>query len=93
MKTVQEFFANVVSNNPELKAQIDAARNSADVVRLAAAAGYALTEEAVISFITRAGQSEELSDSDLASVAGGQKPERPITSPITNGTVVTRCCW
>ena len=84
MKTIQEFFAN-----PELQAQINAAKNSAEVLKLAIAEGYAATEEAIVSFITGAGK-EELSDSDLASVAGGMRPDK--TSQVTSSGV-TKCCW
>ncbi len=91
MKTIQEFFANAVSSNPELQAQINAAKSSAEIVKLAAAAGYALAEEAIVSFISGVGQSEELSDSDLASVAGGQRPDKPTTQVTSQG--VTKCCW
>ena len=86
MKTIQEFFAN-----PELQAQINAAKNTAEVVKLAIAEGYAATEEAIVSFITGAGQSEELSDSDLSSVAGGLKPSK-ISDQVTS-VGVTKCCW
>ncbi len=90
MKTIQEFFADAVSNNPELQAKIDAAKNSAEIVKLAAAAGYALAEEAIVGFVSGAGKSEELSDSDLASVAGGMRANK--TSIVTSSGV-TKCCW
>jgi predicted ribosomally synthesized peptide with nif11-like leader len=93
MKTIQAFFADAVAKSPELQAKISAAKNSAEIVKLAAIAGYTLTEEAIVNFIAhRAGTSEELSDSDLASVAGGLMPNKPITDVVTSSGV-TRCCW
>jgi predicted ribosomally synthesized peptide with nif11-like leader len=91
MTTIQAFFADVVAKNPELQAKINAAKNSAEIVKLAVAAGYTLTEEAIVNFIAHgAGQSEELSDSDLARVAGGMMADK--TSQVTSSGV-TRCCW
>ena len=91
MKTIQEFFADAASSNPELQAQINAAQNTAEIVKLAATAGYALTEEAIVNFISGAGKSEELSDSDLASVAGGMRPDGKTSMVTSSG--VTKCCW
>jgi predicted ribosomally synthesized peptide with nif11-like leader len=90
MKTIQAFFADAVAKNPELQAEVNAAQSPAEIVKLAAVAGYTLTEEAIVNFIARgAGQSEELSDSDLASVAGGMMAAYSA-QPTNSG--VTKCC-
>ncbi len=93
MKTIQEFFANAVSSNPELRAKINAAQSPAEIVKLATAAGYAFTEEALSSVIdTLTGKSEELSDAELETVAGGMMcTYSAYTKQATSGN--TKCCY
>ena len=69
-------FVTMVATNPELSRQLDAVNDSEDVVKLAAANGYAFTADEIKSAahesrVQMEQGSDELSEEDLDAVAGG----------------------
>lgn len=87
-----EQFYNFVQNNQQLQQQLGAAQNNESfnelAVRLGQENGYIFTAEEAKAFINQKNQESEpeLSDTELAAVAGGQAKGFTVC-------VATQKCW
>ena len=79
MSAVDDFF-KTLSDNEELRKKVSSASSAADAVKVAAAAGFTISEtELIQAYKSRMSQ---MSEEQLSSVAGGGKGPG-TTSPST----------
>jgi predicted ribosomally synthesized peptide with nif11-like leader len=89
MSDVKRFLEKVQVNR-ELTTRVQNASSSEELAALAASAGFDIPASAFAGI--QAAGSGQMSEAELAGVAGGRLPEKPITDPVTHSGV-TRCCW
>lgn len=84
---LQELLA-AASADESIAARFAGVVTAEEAVAVAAELGYAISAEDITEL---ASGSDELSDAELAEVAGGVRP--PVTTPCSFGcTAPTRCC-
>jgi predicted ribosomally synthesized peptide with nif11-like leader len=81
-------FLNSVKGNSDLTARVQNAGSPEELAAVAAAAGHNIPSSAFAGIQTT--KSAQLSEAELAGVAGGRMAEK-TADPTTSG--VTKCCW